>query len=592
MEVQAARPPRQWPRQVLLMLTSVVLVSAAFAPFGQFYLAWIGLVPWLFLIRGVRSPWAALWWGWFSGFVFFAANVWWLWKATIPGTIALTAYLPMGWAAAGLLLHLTGALEPSGFVLRRRATESPGREGAPGGPQAPLRIAAAVLLISTTWTGAEWLRLTVIKDFVWMPLGCSQTAWPGMCQVADALGVSGITFWVVLINALAMMLVIHRAHLRGMMSSAALVGAALASVAGYGVFRMSEPATQDGPAVMVLQSNDPHLRGGTPTVSREAKTAWHLDATRAALRTEHPDLVVWSETVAPPLNEEARRELQRTEAGRFMEATHQALSRLTAEAGVSLATGGFYVGDWTQEGAARVGKQIRSCVYQYDRRGRQSRDRYDKTELVLYSERMPFPSAPAWVRRLLMSLAASVAAQPLTPGDPDALTVFTLNAGDATGGTASAAVRSYRFVTPICLESTNPRLISRMIVGADGRKRADFLVNHSNDGWFNDLERAQHFQVVRLRSIENHVPTARSSNTGISGFIDSCGRIVAQLPARTSGTLTHRVGIDRRVTWYARHGDVFGAGCLAAAVFFAGVRIVAGVAGRRLVRGRCPVEVR
>jgi apolipoprotein N-acyltransferase len=356
-------------------------------------------------------------------------------------------------------------------------------------------------------------------------------------------------------------------------------------VLGYGVFRMSEAATETGPAVMVVQSNHPHQRGGAPTISREGKAAWHLEATRTALRTEHPDLVVWSETVAPPLNEEARHELRRTEAGQFMEATHQALSRLTAEAGVSLATGGYHVSEWTQEGSARVARQIRSCVYLYDRRGEQSADRYDKTALALYSERMPFPSAPGWVQRLLMRLAASVAAQPLTPGDPDALTVFTLEAGDApTRAADTAAAGSYRFVTPICLENIHPPLIARMIVGPDGNKRADFIVNHSNDGWFNDVERAQHLQAVRLRSIENRVPTARSSNTGISGFIDSCGRIVAQLPAQTSGTLTHRLEIDPRVTWYALHGEKFGKGCLAVVLLLAAARAVGWIARRRVLR--------
>ncbi len=580
-----ARPPRLWPGRLLLVLGSVVLLSAAFAPFGQFYLAWFGLVPWFFLIRGVRSFWSALFWGWFSGLAFFAANIWWLWKATIPGSIALVAYLPMDWAAASVIIYMLGLLGPDGFVPRPDAMKEGSREAGPNRQRLALGAVGAVLLLAMTWTGAEWLRLTVINEFEWMPIGYSQTPLPAMCQVADALGVSGITFWVVLVNALAVTLVIHRTHLRSLIPSIVVVAAVLMSVLGYGFFRISETATEQGPAVMVVQSNHPHTRGGAPTISREGKTAWHLEATRAALLTEHPDLVVWSETVTLPLNEEARHELRRTEAGQFMEATHQALSRLTAEAGASLVTGGFHVSDWTQEGAARVARQIRSCVYLYDRRGEQSADRYDKTALALYSERMPFAGAPAWVQRLLMRLAASVAAQPLTPGDPDALTVFRLEAGEAPGRTADvAAAGSYRFVTPICLENIHPPLISRMIVDSDGHKRADFIVNHSNDGWFNDVERAQHLQAVRLRSIENRVPMARSSNTGISGFIDSCGRIVAELPAQTSGTLTRRLEIDRRVAWYSLYGDVFGKGCLAVVLVLMAARLVGWIVCRRVLR--------
>jgi apolipoprotein N-acyltransferase len=196
---------------------------------------------------------------------------------------------------------------------------------------------------------------------------------------------------------------------------------------------------------------------------------------------------------------------------------------------------------------------------------------------------MPFAGAPDWVQRLLASLAASVAAQPLTPGDPNALTVFTLTSRDAPARPGDAAAGPYRFAAPICLENINPSLISRMVAGPDGRKRADFLVNVSNDGWFNNIERAQHLQAALLRSIENRVPAARSSNTGISAFIDSCGRIVAQLPPETSGTLTHRLEIDRRVTFYARHGDVFGKGCLVVVVIVTSIRIVGRAARRRVV---------
>jgi apolipoprotein N-acyltransferase len=330
---------------------------------------------------------------------------------------------------------------------------------------------------------------------------------------------------------------------------------------------------------MVVQSNHAHLRGGTPTISREGKIAWYLEATQAALRTEHPDLVVWSETVAPPLNEAARRELRLKATGQFMEQTHQALSKLTAEARVTLVTGGYHVGGWISEGTARVATQIRSSVYIYDCMGRQSPERYDKIALCLYSERMPFAGAAPWLHRMLLKLAAPAATQPLTPGDPDALTLFTLRPCESRDG-EPAATGSWRFVTPICLENIYPDHVSRLVVGPDGRKRADFVVNVSNDGWFNDMERAQHLQAVTLRCIENRVPMARSSNTGVSGFVDSCGRIVAQLPTRMSGTLTHRLEIDPRVTFYARRGNVFALGCVLVCGMMVLVTAVRRIVGR------------
>ena len=65
------------------------------------------------------------------------------------------------------------------------------------------------------------------------------------------------------------------------------------------------------------------------------------------------------------------------------------------------------------------------------------------------------------------------------------------------------------------------------------RKRADFLVNVTNDGWFMANENSQHLQAAVFRSIENRAPTARSVNTGISGFVDPLGRAEGLIPART-----------------------------------------------------------
>lgn len=61
-------------------------------------------------------------------------------------------------------------------------------------------------------------------------------------------------------------------------------------------------------------------------------------------------------------------------------------------------------------------------------------------------------------------------------------------------------------------------------------KGAEILVNLTNDGWYpNSSLPQQHFDHARLRTVENGIPLARACNTGITGGIDSLGRIVATL---------------------------------------------------------------
>src|SRR5438105_2326185 len=89
----------RWYGKVILVLLAVTLLSLAFAPFKQFYLAWVGLVPWLVMLRHCRSPGRAFAWSWVAGVAFFAANLWWIACVTIPGMVALMAFLGLYWAA-------------------------------------------------------------------------------------------------------------------------------------------------------------------------------------------------------------------------------------------------------------------------------------------------------------------------------------------------------------------------------------------------------------------------------------------------------------------------------------------------------------
>jgi apolipoprotein N-acyltransferase len=58
---------------------------------------------------------------------------------------------------------------------------------------------------------------------------------------------------------------------------------------------------------------------------------------------------------------------------------------------------------------------------------------------------------------------------------------------------------------------------------------ANLLVNVSNDAWFGDSTAPhQHLQMAQMRSQETGRAMVRSTNTGVSAFIDYRGKIIAQ----------------------------------------------------------------
>ncbi len=520
-------------RPLLPLLASAALLTLAYAPINQFYLAWVGLAPWLIFVRNRASQKSAFLGSWLAGTIFFTANMWWMGYITIPGMLALMVYCGIYWAFAAVIIRGAGLLS-----------------------RGLLGIAA----IAAIWVAFEWLRGNLMTGLPWLFLGHTQSPILPMCQVSDVVGAYGVSFWVVMVNALAAMAWMQRANLKPLWPSAAAVAGILAGVLAYGELRIHQTPSHlvPGPLVAVVQSNYPQSNSGAKGATINDRLAFHRNETIKAADAEagHLALAVWSETMMYPMNQEALFENEN------LRELYAILSKLTSFNHVALLTGGEYAAKWvdvTREGVAdRIPQDKRNTAYFFDKDGQMSDlpgRRYDKIHLVPWGEFIPFKhTIPALYNVFLYLGPKYYADYELESGSPTALTVFSLEDQN----------HIWHFVTPICFEDIDPRICTDMFYPENGGgKRADFLVNITNDGWFKANENAQHLQAAVFRSIENRVPTARSVNTGISGFIDSTGQTHHLLDVRTAGTSTARMMIDNRVTFYTRFGDVFAILCIA-----------------------------
>ena len=540
--------PMRWYARVGLLLLGVLLLSLAQPPVSQCYFAWVGLVPWLFVVRSTRSWRGAFLWSWLGGTAFFLANMWWLWNVTVPGTFTLTAYLGLDWGFAAVIY--------CGCRLVPRSGAQPHAVG----------VAASVLLIGVVWTALEWVRgnwsMFGEQGLPWLYIGHSQSPLLTMCQVADIGSAYAVSLWVVMVNALVFWLVLYgRRALATLAPAIAVTTIVVLFVAGYGVYRLRQTrdVTSAGPTVLVIQPNYPQDNSGEKGAPLNEILRFHIEKSREALDALHksgtrPDLIAWSETMMPPLNDEARKLLANTDYGRFLQESRQQIADLAAAGEVAIVAGGTFADDWQPRGERLVPLDRRNSAYYFERSGLLSERRYDKIHLVPFGEFIPFRSIKPLYELLIKLGPPYYEAYILTPGSRDNVTVFELASADGTGG--------YRFVVPICFEDIVSPLVAEMVRAPGGSgKRAEFLVNLTNDGWFTGGQMAQHLQSATFRSIENRAPTARAVNTGISAFIDSVGRVHDTVPAKTEGWSAARLTLDSRVTFYTRHGDVLAGAC-------------------------------
>lgn len=116
--------------------------------------------------------------------------------------------------------------------------------------------------------------------------------------------------------------------------------------------------------------------------------------------------------------------------------------------------------------------------------------------------------------------------------------------------------RNLFFSTPVCFEDT---------FGDDCRKfvknGARCFFNLSNDAWSKSFVcQKQHLSMAVFRSVENKVPTVRSTSSGVTCIINEYGKVIAQAPAFCESYVIGRIPIlqDFDISFYTRFGDFSG----------------------------------
>ncbi len=478
-----------WPRR-LTALGAGATGALALAPIGFFPAFAVSFPVAVWLIDGAtagasrfspRPLIAAAADGWWFGYGYFLAGLWWIGAAFLVETDEFAWAMPFGVLGLPAILALFMA---AGFALARLVWFS--------GTARLFSLAFGLGL-------SEALRHMLFTGFPWNTFGQGLGATLVLAQPAAVIGTEGLGLLAILIFAAPATLVDARPG-RSPWRPTVLALVMLAGLTAFGLARLilsggirplpAAAETVEGVRLRLVQPNMSQRekiaqRDGLAVLTRLLQLS---DRATGPQSTGMADAthVIWPESPFPVLIAEDPRAV--AEIARVLPPK------------TTLITGAV-----RSERSDTGLRRFYNSLLVFGPGGRVVAG-YDKRHLVPFGEYLPLEGvlSALGVRRFVHA-----------PG--------TFAAGTHDG---TLDIPGLPPVQPlICYEAIFPHEMAR------GATRPGLIVNITNDAWFGTtFGPHQHFAQARLRAIEFGLPLVRVANTGISGLVDPYGRIVAAIP--------------------------------------------------------------
>ncbi|MFI5174563.1 MAG: apolipoprotein N-acyltransferase [Terriglobia bacterium] len=506
-------------RRAQWAILSGFLLALTFPKFNYGWLSWFALLPIFSVLLQPITRRAAFLYSLLFGAVFYALLIYW-----VVGVMHQFGFLPLPLA---LLFHLGFSLYNAvflaafGILARKILTQNylflqrflP----------TPVQIALLnSVLVAALWVAVEYGQTHLFGGFPWCLLGYSLVDYLGIMQVTTITGIYGVSFLVCGINVMLAHALYQRKR-RLFMGTAIVLGLLLTGDFAFraGLTERSAESVSQEPQtaasrheVAILQMNIPQDTDWT----RPVFDAW-LSTLERMLLASHAEIAVMPENPAPFYYPDDRPFTERLES-----MVNRSGSFLIAGVVMSHADAQGHAGSYNSVATLAPDGHLIAA--------------YDKQHLVPFGEYVPL--------RKYLSFAGKLTRE-----------VSDFSAGDKY---TLSLIHGNRAGIFVCYEAIFPDLVRRFTA-----RGAEVLINITNDGWYGDSSAPyQHFEMSRVRAIENRRYLIRAANTGISAIVDPHGRVLEMTTLNTQAVL--RGGFECRTdrTFYVRFGDVFAWLCVLA----------------------------
>jgi len=493
-------------RRWLIAFAAGALSALAMAPFNVWLILFLTFPTLVWLIDGAgighwRGVTAAATTGWWFGFGYFLAGLYWIGYAFLVDAPTFGWLLPIAVIGLPAMLAVFTAF---GVGLARLLWT---------------RGATRILALGAALTAAEWLRGHVLTGFPWNAFGYALTSPLALAQSASVIGIWGLTFIAVVVFASPATLTDDHAETRWAWLPLVLGIAVLAGLGGFGALRLARTPTRlvDSVHLRIMQPNLQQDVRFNYAAKQEVMNRYIALSDRASgpqsLGVRDATHLIWPESAFPF----------------FLTREPDALAQIA-----QLLRGGTVL----ITGAVRLAEPLNSAdpaaynsIYVIDHDG-SIVSLYDKVHLVPFGEYLPF-------QHVLESLGL----QQLTKQRGGFLAGDRRRLISVPGAPPALPLICYEIIFP---DELMPK-----------DRRPGWIVNVTNDGWFGISSGPyQHFQQARVRAIEQGLPLVRAANTGISAVVDPLGRIINSLPLGSEGVIDSPLPRPISTPIYARVGDV------------------------------------
>ena len=360
------------------------------------------------------------------------------------------------------------------------------------------------------WIAIEWLRSLGSLGFPWMDLALTQSRFIYFIQIMDVTGSSGVSLWILILNVLLYFSITVRKGKR--IYSLAAIG--LLSVLWlHGSQKISSVENDSIEKSIVVAITQPNM---------DPNKKWKKDNRNQTFDLMHqlldkaigydPDMILWPETALPSylrLSSKDRHPIQKKVNKYEIPLLSGTIDREYTEDIKPIYFNG-------------------SIFFQ----PKKPPEIYHKVKLVPFAEYVPLSGYFSLLNELNFGQGNFTAGKEFT--------LFQID--------------NVSFSNLICYESSLPDIVRKYVLNG-----SEFITIQANDGWLGKTSGPyQHFEIAKMRAIENRRSIVRSANTGISGIILPSGKIIKKIPLGERSVSKGIVSLSDRITFYTKYGNILG----------------------------------